>query len=115
VEAGGALLHYTMNSLNPRLLKPACCTELADSHPIPWLPAFHSPVLMIEHVSSIWMGSEADVAWTPQVGHHPVYSSGGAHGDTAELQQYIEPLLHKYNVQVGSVSRLEVWHATDMS
>lgn len=34
------------------------------------------------------------------VGHHPVYSSGGAHGDTAELQQYIEPLLHKYHVQV---------------
>ena len=44
-----------------------------------------------------------------------MYSSGGAHGDTAELQQYIEPLLHKYNVQVGSVSRHEVWHATDMS
>ena len=31
---------------------------------------------------------------------HQVYSSGGAHGDTAELQQYIEPLLHKYKVQV---------------
>jgi tartrate-resistant acid phosphatase type 5 len=37
--------------------------------------------------------------WKLVVGHHPVYSSGGAHGDTAELQQYIEPLLHKYNVQ----------------
>lgn len=49
-----------------------------------------------------------------QVGHHPVYSSGGAHGDTAELQQYIEPLLHKYNVQVGTVSRRDIWPTTDM-
>jgi hypothetical protein len=38
-----------------------------------------------------------------------VYSSGGAHGDTAELQQYIEPLLHKYNVQVGAAINHPAW------
>ncbi len=38
--------------------------------------------------------------WKLVVGHHPVYSSGGLHGDTAELQQYVEPLLRKYRVQV---------------
>ena len=43
-----------------------------------------------------------------------MYSSGGAHGDTAELQQYIEPLLHKYNVQVGAVCRRDLWPATSI-
>jgi tartrate-resistant acid phosphatase type 5 len=36
--------------------------------------------------------------WKIVVGHHPVYS-GGIHGDTPYLVQYVLPLLQKYKVQ----------------
>jgi len=40
--------------------------------------------------------SHAD--WKIVIGHHPVYSGGGAHGDQPELIERVLPLLHKYKV-----------------
>lgn len=48
-------------------------------------------------------GSEAD--WKLVVGHHPVLSSGGAHGDQLELQQHVQPVLEKYGVQARATPK----------
>lgn len=45
--------------------------------------------------------ADSTAAWKLVVGHHPVLSSGGAHGDQSELQQHVQPVLEKYGVQVG--------------
>lgn len=39
-------------------------------------------------------------AWTIVVGHHPVYSNGGAHGDTKALVKDLAPLLQEHGVQL---------------
>ncbi len=39
------------------------------------------------------------------VGHHPVLSSGGAHGDQVELQQHVQPVLEKYGVQARATPK----------
>lgn len=38
--------------------------------------------------------------WTIVVGHHPVYSNGGAHGDTKALVKDLAPLLQEHGVQM---------------
>ena len=38
--------------------------------------------------------------WTVCVGHHPVYSNGGAHGDTKSLVADLAPLLQEHGVQI---------------
>mmetsp|Transcript_6545 Transcript_6545/g.18880 ORF Transcript_6545/g.18880 Transcript_6545/m.18880 type:complete len:458 (+) Transcript_6545:514-1887(+) len=43
--------------------------------------------------------ADSTAAWKLVVGHHPVLSSGGAHGDQSELQQHVQPVLEKYGVQ----------------
>jgi tartrate-resistant acid phosphatase type 5 len=37
--------------------------------------------------------------WKFVLGHHPIYSSGLAHGNQPELIEHLLPLLQKYNVQ----------------
>ncbi len=36
--------------------------------------------------------------WIIVTGHHPVYSSAWAHGDTPELKKFLKPLLEEYKV-----------------
>ncbi len=38
--------------------------------------------------------------WTIVVGHHPVYSNGGAHGDSKSLVKDLAPLLQEHGVQM---------------
>src|SRR5258707_8910628 len=37
--------------------------------------------------------------WKFVFGHHPIYSSGGAHGNQPELIQHVLPLIEKHGVQ----------------
>ncbi len=49
-----------------------------------------------------WLESSlknCDADWKIVVGHHPVLS-GGKHGNTKELEEYVKPLLEKYGVQM---------------
>eukprot|EP01035_Chromulina_nebulosa_P058543 gene58543-80156_t len=46
-----------------------------------------------------WLGKElaaSKARWKIVFGHHPVYSAGTKHGDTAELVVNLKPLLEKY-------------------
>jgi tartrate-resistant acid phosphatase type 5 len=50
-----------------------------------------------------WLKSELAkprAPWTICVGHHPVYSNGGAHGDTKALVKDLAPLLQQHGVQI---------------
>jgi len=38
--------------------------------------------------------------WKIVAGHHPIYSTGSAHGNTPELFTNVKPLLEKYHVQL---------------
>lgn len=49
-----------------------------------------------------WIDStlaNAKEEWKIVVGHHPVYSGGNEHGNTAELVAGLKPMLEKYKVQ----------------
>lgn len=50
-----------------------------------------------------WLEKELSASkapWKIVFGHHPVYSAGTKHGDTAELVVNLKPLLEKYGVQL---------------
>jgi acid phosphatase len=51
----------------------------------------------------IWLERElraCKAAWKIVVGHHPIYSGGDKHGDSALLIRLLEPLLENFGVQV---------------
>jgi len=50
-----------------------------------------------------WLEEElkkSDAKWKIAYFHHPLYSSGGAHGSEIDLRAIIEPLFIKYNLNV---------------
>lgn len=50
-----------------------------------------------------WLEEElkkSDSKWKIAYFHHPLYSSGGAHGSEVDLRAIVEPLFIKYNVNV---------------
>lgn len=49
-------------------------------------------------IDSVLASSKA--VWKIVVGHHPIYSSVGNHGNTRELIDNVLPLLQKYGVQI---------------
>jgi len=54
------------------------------------------------HKQTHWIDSvlaSSHALWKIVVGHHPIYSSVGNHGNTRELIDDILPLLHKYGVR----------------
>lgn len=55
------------------------------------------PKLQLEWLDHALAESKAE--WKLVFGHHPVYSSGLAHGNQPEIIEHILPLLHKYKVQ----------------
>jgi len=44
--------------------------------------------------------SKSDAKWKIAYFHHPLYSSGAAHGSEVDLRSIVEPLFIKYNLQV---------------
>lgn len=55
------------------------------------------------HKQLFWIDSvleSSHAAWKIVVGHHPIYSSVGNHGNTKELIDDILPLLKKYGVRI---------------
>jgi acid phosphatase len=59
--------------------------------------AKQSPDAQLRWLEGALKGSDAE--WRIVVGHHPLYSYG-SHGNTATLIPRLEPLLHKYGVQL---------------
>ncbi|MFA5910972.1 MAG: metallophosphoesterase [Vicinamibacterales bacterium] len=50
-----------------------------------------------------WLDKElsaSDARWKVAYFHHPLYSSGGAHGSEVDLRVIVEPMLIKYGVNV---------------
>ncbi len=60
------------------------------------IPA-QNPQRQLEWLDRALAASKAD--WKLVFGHHPVYSSGLAHGNQPEIIEHILPLLQKYKVQ----------------
>jgi tartrate-resistant acid phosphatase type 5 len=55
------------------------------------------------HIQLHWIDSvlaSSHAIWKIVVGHHPIYSSVGNHGNTKELINDVLPLLQKYGVQI---------------
>ena len=74
--------------------RPLSCNSGARNH------TSSSTQWTLPALLSQWGANEGAPSATQVVGHHPVYSSGGFHGDTAELQELLDPVLRKYGVQV---------------
>lgn len=52
----------------------------------------------LEHINSMLEeANRRNPTWLLVAGHYPIYSVG-EHGDTSELQSYLQPLLQKYGV-----------------
>jgi tartrate-resistant acid phosphatase type 5 len=60
------------------------------------IPA-QDPYAQLRWLERSLAASKAD--WKLVFGHHPIYSSGLAHGNQPEMIEYILPLLQKYKVQ----------------
>ena len=56
-----------------------------------------NPDVQLHWLDSVLSHSKA--FWKIVVGHHPVYSAAGAHGDQQDMIERVLPLLQKYKVQ----------------
>ena len=78
--------YYTMQKGNGMLEFFLLDTTAMDDRQLTWLDR------SLEASTAIWKVA---------IFHHPIYSSGKAHGSDMELRKKVEPLFRKHGVQVG--------------
>jgi tartrate-resistant acid phosphatase type 5 len=92
---------YKLNSKTKVLFVHLDTSPLIDSYrnkPKDYHFTNEDPQVQLRWLDSVL--SHSDAKWKFVIGHHPVYSSAPAHGDTKELIKNILPILTKNDVNI---------------